>query len=222
MPISSPSFRRTGFFIWVTVMARQLLLVRHATIASEYAGRYVGSTDVGLEEEGIRQAEALASLIGSRHPARCFSSPLLRARQTAEAISRSTGLDVEIDHDLREVDFGRWEARTFEEISAAWPGDVSRWAEMPEDFSFPGGESISGFSARVRRAADRMAADPAEVVVAVTHGGMVRGMICHLLGLEFRHYILFNVRRAACATIDIFDGAGVLSGLNETPALEGK
>ena len=70
-------------------------------------------------------------------------------------------------------------------------------------------------------AADRLASRAADVVLAVTHGGVIRSMICHLLGLEARHYILFNVHCGACVTIDLYDGKGVLAGLDNPLAAEG-
>lgn len=196
-------------------MACQLLLIRHADIAPRYAGRLVGSTNVPLEPHGFEQAETLAKLVRSKKPERCFSSPLLRSHQTAQVICQSTDLVIEVDEDLREIDFGQWEGETFGEIAAKTPEATNRWAEFPDDFAFPGGESIGSFLARIRRAADRLARDPARVILAVTHGGVVRAMVCHFLGLDPRNYLLFDVRHATCATIDLADGKGVLSGLNE-------
>lgn len=164
---------------------------------------------------GLQQARGLAKLVRSKGPGRCFCSPLVRASQTAEVIGNSTGLRVEVDKDLREIDFGQWEGKTFGQIAAEDPEAIDRWAEFSEEFAFPGGESVGGFLTRIRRAAHHLEEDPADVVVAVTHAGVIRGMICHLLGLPSRHYLLFDVRHAACTTIDLADGKGVLSGLNE-------
>ena len=196
-------------------MAYQLLLVRHANIGPQYAGRYVGSTDVPAEPQGLQQARELAGLVQSRRPGRCFCSPLVRARQTAEAICESTSLRIEFDEDLCEVDFGEWEGKAFDEIAAEDPAMVDRWAEFSDDFTFPGGESVGGFLSRIHRAADRLAKDSADVVLVVTHAGVMRGMICHFLGLPSSNYLLFGVRHATCTTIELADGKGVLSGLNE-------
>ena len=196
-------------------MACQLLLVRHAAIAPQYAGRYVGSTDVPADARGLHQARTLASLVRFRKPDRCYCSPLVRARQTADVICETTDLQLQVDDDLREVDFGRWECKTFEEIAADAPEAVNRWAASSEEFTFPGGESVAGFLCRIHRAAHRLAEDCAEVVLAVTHAGVIRGMICHLLGLPPRDYLLFDIRHAACTTIALADGKGVLTGLNE-------
>jgi len=193
-------------------MAHCLLLVRHGDTGPQYRGRFVGRTDVPLSERGERQAATLASVVHGLGTTRCFCSPLMRAVRTAGLAC----LKAVVWDDLREVDFGRWEGRTFEEVQAADPELVARWAEWPADFAFPGGERIGDFLARVRQAADRMASDPAEVVVAVTHGGVIRAMACHLLGLDARQYVLFNVEPASVTRVDLFDGKGVLAGLNDT------
>ncbi len=191
-------------------MARQLLLIRHASPEAAWAGRFLGSTDVALSEEGERQAKALVEVVKRKKPGKCFCSPMTRARRTGEILFEEAG---EIDADLREIDFGQWEGKTFAEISAAEPERVTRWAEFSGDFAFPQGEGIGAFLNRVRSVAARLAGDPAEVVAAVTHGGVIRAMICQLLGLEAKNYVLFGVGYATCVTVDLFEGKGVLSGM---------
>lgn len=202
-------------------MARTLLLVRHGSIAPEYAGRYVGSTDLPLGSRGLEQANDLCAPLSARGVSECFCSPLVRAYQTAQPIAQAAGIPVHFDDDLREVDFGRWEAKTFAEISAEDPVAVEHWAELADDFRFPRGEAIADFLARTARVARKLAARPGDVILAVTHGGVIRSMICHLLGLEAKHYLLFNVRCGACVTIDLYDGKGVLGGLENPVEPEG-
>jgi broad specificity phosphatase PhoE len=204
-------------------MARKLLLVRHAAAALPWGdGRLLGRSDPPLAPEGLEQARGIASFVRAAQPTVCYSSPQFRARQTAEILTGSAKITTKFDDDLREIDFGRWEGKTFAEIAAESPQAVTGWADFSDDFTFPGGERLGDFLTRVGGAADRLARDPAEVVLAVSHGGVVRAMICHLLGLSPRNYLLFDVRPAACATIDLFDGRGVLSGLSQSAAAEGR
>ena len=72
---------------------------------------------------------------------------------------------------------------------------------------------MGNFLRRVYAAADRLAQTEVRTVLAVTHGGVVRTMICHLLGLEPCKYVAFDVPYAAMAVIDLFDGKGVLAAL---------
>jgi len=171
----------------------------------------VGSTDFGLSESGRLEAASITLLIKARRPECCLCSPLMRCIQTAECIS---GVRFEINPDLREIDFGSWEGRTFEEIQQSDPAAVDRWAAFDPDFSFPGGERIADFSARVRSVADALVARPEETILAITHAGIIRALICHFLGLHPRQYVLFNVDYASLTVLDLFDGRGVLAGLN--------
>ncbi len=150
--------------------------------------RFVGRTDIPLAPEGAEQARALARLLPALQPGRCIASPLMRAQETARLLVEPIGLGVETDPDLREVDFGVWEGKTFQEVRAADPAGVGRWENLSGAFSCPGGESLEQFSARVRSVADRLTAHPSEVVLAVTHGGVIRALLCHVLGLGLSHF----------------------------------
>jgi alpha-ribazole phosphatase len=191
-----------------------LILVRHGDLGEKYHGRYIGRTDAPLAAEGRRQAAALAGELGRLARPRILCSPLLRARETLE-IALGTDAAFTVDNDLREINFGRWEAMNFAEIAAADPAAVDRWAALEDDFAFPGGESIGAFRTRIGAVAGRIAADPSGTAVAVTHGGVIRLLICHFLGLEYRRYLLFDVRPGSLSEISIDGGTGVLTRLND-------
>ena len=165
---------------------------------------------------GVRRRPSPESSAGS-DGAHILCSPLLRTRETA-GIALGAGRDLHHDDDLREIDFGRWEGMSFAEIAAADPAAVDRWAALDEDFAFPGGEGIGAFRERIGAAAGRIAADPAGTVVAITHGGVIRLLICRFLGLDYRHYLLFDVRPASISEIRIEGGRGVLTRLNDAPS----
>lgn len=198
-------------------MKKNLLLLRHADLGAAYHRRFVGRLDVRLGAAGRRQADGMAERLRVRAPEHCFCSPLMRCVMTGEAALASSALKMEMDPDLREVDFGRWEGMSFEEIRERDPKAVDRWARFDPDFAFPGGERIGDFLARVRRAARRLAACPEKTILAITHGGVIRAMICHFLKLPPRRYVLFDVRPGSLTTMDLFENGGVLTGLNLTP-----
>lgn len=204
------SFSRTE----PVVPARHLLLVRHAAVSTAMQGRFLGRTDVPLAPEGLHHVRALTSRLHALHPRRCLASPLIRARETAELLAEPLGLTVEMEPDLREADFGDWEGRTFDEIHAADPAAAGRWAACAADFVFPGGESVAAFLTRVCRAALRLAAAPEDAVLVVTHGGVIRALLCHFLGLDFRHAFGFEIPYASLATLKVFGERGVLTGLD--------
>lgn len=201
-------------------MAERLILIRHGDLGDRCRGRYIGRTDAPLSAEGRRQAAALAGPL-ARLPngASVLVSPLCRTRETAE-LTLGPGANFAVDSDLQEIDFGRWEGMGFAEILAADPAAVDRWAALAEDFAFPDGESIGNFRKRIKAAAGRIAADPAGTAVVFTHGGVIRFLICHFLGLPDRAHLLFDVRPASISEIRIDGGKGVLTLLNERRHLE--
>ncbi len=197
-------------------MAEKLILLRHGETGPEHQDRYIGHKDIPMADSGYRRIEALADLIRMAGPLRCFSSPLQRCRASAEIVSNRLDIPVQFENDLREVDFGDWEGLSFMEIAAIWPDQVSQWARLDAEFSFPGGESFVDFLRRVKRVADMLASVPEKAVLVCTHGGIIRSLICHFLRLRPEHYILFNVKPATLATLELDGGNAILSGLNET------
>lgn len=191
----------------------RLLLARHGETGDQYAGRYIGATDLPLSARGRQQArrlrERLPTGIG-----RCLCSPMLRARQTAELALAGSDCRVEILDPLREVDFGRWEGLSFAEIVALDEGLVADWQREALAFRFPGGEHTASFWQRTQAALAMITKLPEAEVLVICHGGVIRAMICALLGLAFDHYLLFAVQPAALTVFDVDGQRGVLLGLN--------
>jgi broad specificity phosphatase PhoE len=200
-------------------MTKRVILIRHGDLGEGCRGRYIGRSDVSLSEEGKRQAAALSGELGRLNGAHLLCSPLLRTRQTAE-IALGAADVCDVDSDLREIDFGRWEGMGFSEIAASDPDAVERWAALDGDFAFPGGEGLRDFGKRIDAVAGRITADPAETVVAFTHGGVIRYLICRFLGLEDRHFLLFDIRPGSLTEIGIEGGKGVLTHLDNHCRLE--
>ncbi len=163
----------------------RLLLARHGQSVSNAVRRFQGVQDVALSELGARQAEALGRAIRRLPIAAVYTSPLERARRTAEIAA--AGLDVPLTpvDDLRELSLGDWEGRTVEEIRAL-PGDpYEQWVRDPVACLPPGAEPLPEVQARVVSAmADIAAAHPnGQQVLVVCHGGVISAYLAHCLGL---------------------------------------
>lgn len=191
----------------------RLLLARHGETGDQYVGRYIGATDLPLSANGRAQARRLRELLPVGI-GRCLCSPMLRARQTAELALGGAACQIEILDPLREVDFGRWEGLSFAEIAAQDEGLVADWQRDALAFQFPGGEHTASFWRRVQAVIEVITKLPEEEVLVVCHGGVIRAMICALLGLSFEHYLLFAVQPAALTVFDVDGQRGVLLGLN--------
>jgi broad specificity phosphatase PhoE len=197
-------------------VSHTLILVRHGEALGSHFGVLRGRSDSGLSEIGRRQAALLAPFMADLEDARFVTSPLLRARETAHLALLGRGTpppELEQDDDLQEMDFGDWEGLAYEQVAAQDPAAAAAWAEWDPGFSFPGGESLTGFEARMERAARALAAPGAATVVAFAHGGVVRALICLYLGLPLRNYLLFDVGPGCVAVLRLWEMRGVLAGL---------
>jgi alpha-ribazole phosphatase len=175
----------------------------------------VGKTDTPLTHAGRQQVERLEKSFRRLAPSHVLSSPLRRCSETAEILLKNTDLALECDPDLREIDFGRWEGLTFQEIAARDPRLVEQWALGGMDFCFPEGESLVDFWDRIGRVAQRLRETPCECVLAVTHAGVIRFLLCHFLGLDTQFHLRFDIRPAAITRLDFQDGEAVLASMNE-------
>ena len=151
-------------------MIDQLILVRHGETLHNVAGIAQGWGDSELSERGARQVAALGKRMVLFKPDAIYSSPLQRALTTAQAISDSTGLEVKIIEELREMNYGSWEGRSFLDVRKTDEASYRKWI-ADEDFACPDGESHSGVLARMKRAFDQVRA---KRPVIVTHGTAIR------------------------------------------------
>lgn len=163
--------------------ATRVVLVRHAETEAAARGRCIGRTDVGLSHEGVARAEALALELSALSPTAVYASTSRRAVATAAPIARACGLDVRPVAELCEVDFGRLEGLSLEEVEARYPSVWREWMDRPATVRFPGGESLLELSARVERAlSDIGARHPRETVIVASHGGPIRLALARALG----------------------------------------
>jgi len=196
---------------------KNLLLARHATVEPFYMDKYVGRSDAHLGGEKNHEIHRLSETIKQFNPTAVVCSPSRRARETAEGVAHLScfpSQEIQMFSALQEIDFGRWEGLTYSEIEASEPDLVSLWANWSEDFCFPEGERVSSFLYRVKSVANQLLAMNNDTILVVSHGGVIRAMLCHLLRLHPENYLLFDIKPARLTVIDLFPEGGMLSGLN--------
>ena len=159
----------------MTIPAPRCVLVRHGETEWSLDGRHTGRTDLPLLPEGIEQARALRPVLGARTFAAVLTSPLVRARETAELAGLGAGAVV--DPDLAVWDYGAYEGVTTNQIREERPG----W-ELFAD-GVPDGESIEDVAARVDRVIARVRATPGDVA-CVAHSHVLRVLAARWIGLD--------------------------------------
>lgn len=156
----------------------ELILIRHAQSQWNAVGRWQGHADPALTPLGHEQADALASEFAGERVHRIYSSDLLRARQTAEALAARLALDFEVDPTFRELDVGCWSGLTRDEIEARDPALLAAF-ETGDPSVRPGdGETRAELRQRARDRVALLAAEhPGERIAVVTHLGFIRALL---------------------------------------------
>jgi alpha-ribazole phosphatase len=200
----------------------RLLLIRHGrtNLLNEY--RYWGSTDIPLNDDGIKQAEQIKDRLAKEKITHVYSSTLSRARDTAKITAEAHHKTITVCAELDECNFGYAEGLTYKEIEKKHPSLAKELAGMG-NITFPGGESMDQFYIRTRSFLKRLEKNqPQDVIAVVAHAGSLRMLICHLLELEHKNWYKFFLDYASLSVIDIYPHISILNTLNDISYLNPK
>ncbi|MFM7521613.1 MAG: histidine phosphatase family protein [Planctomycetota bacterium] len=166
--------------------AMRQVLVRHGESVSNAEGRVQGQAQVPLSSLGARQAAAVArwaaGLPADGAVDEVWSSPLRRARQTADVIAEALGLPVSVEERLAELHAGIFEGHLWADLAVRFPAELAAWQAGDPDYVIPGGESRGALAARGRAALESLALRPARTIVVVAHGGLLTAALGSLVG----------------------------------------
>lgn len=203
----------------------KLYLIRHGQTRWNIEGKIQGKTDIPLNETGLLQAQCLAEAMESCAISSVYCSVLKRARQTAEILvsgARAAGRSLPLYpmEELREVDFGLWEGKTWEEIRQAYPEDYAGWEKNPTAVTPTGGERREDCRVRTRAAVERILNEAGGDAAIVAHGGILVYVIDYLLRNQTKKQEII-VRNASISVIEYDQKTelGRLLVLNDTAHL---
>jgi ribonuclease H / adenosylcobalamin/alpha-ribazole phosphatase len=201
-----------------------ILLLRHGATDLSAERRFAGRGESALTKDGRQQARLAASRLAAGSAVDVIvTSPLQRARHTAEAVAEATGAPLLVDEGLVEADFGAWEGLTFAEAGERWPDELAAWMASP-DAAPPDGESFAIVALRVLAAADRLIeAHRHERAVVVSHVTPIKTLVCRALLAPPEAMFRMNLDVASLTLIDCHDnGSAVLRSLNDTAHLQSR
>jgi probable phosphoglycerate mutase len=197
------------------------ILLRHGQTELSTERRFAGRGDIPLTREGVRQAELAARRLAVAGAEVVITSPLQRARRTAEVVAEAAGVPLVVYDELVEADFGSWQGLTFGEAAKKWPDELAAWMASP-DAAPPDGESFAMVAMRVLTGLDRLMADyQHQTTIVVSHVTPIKTLVCRALLAPPEAMFRMNLDVASLCHIDCFDnGSAVLRTLNDTAHLQ--
>jgi broad specificity phosphatase PhoE len=194
----------------------EIVLVRHGETELNTAGVFRGRTDVPLNERGREQAAGVAAALADPPVNAVYSSPMVRALDTARAIADRHGLEPITDEAFNNIDLGEWQGGWKEKVKAKQPELWRLWLEDPDSLRIPGGETLAQVRERsYTRALELARKHTDERIVVVSHRSVTKLLGGALLGLERSYFWSFYIDNAAYAVFGFNDGAFVLLKWNE-------
>ncbi|MYA02982.1 MAG: histidine phosphatase family protein [Chloroflexi bacterium] len=201
----------------------RIMLLRHVESEANRAGVGLGRTDSPPTELGLEQLRLTVDALRDETITRVLTSPLSRARNLAEAISASHGVEATTCEGLIELDVGELEGlqwpvvrQRFAEFLGQWRGDESVSAPMP------GGESLMDVLERARPLFDELVADPSEGTgLIVTHNFVVKMLVVHALQMPPSEWRRIDTGLAGITAFRIADGVPAAVRLNDRHHLNG-
>lgn len=211
-------------------MPTRLILIRHGQTEWNADGRFMGQSDIALNEIGEQQAEAAARRLASERPTVIYSSDLQRAWCTAQEIQKrivqggaeEPAPTLIAEKRLREMHFGDWQGLTYPQIQAKYPEAAEAWETNMMINAPNGGETLIQVSERVRQTyKDIVRVHPDETVFLVAHGGTLQILLCIALEIGIEKFWQFTLNNTSISELVVVPEGAILGLFNDTCHLEG-
>lgn len=183
-------------------MNRKIYLVRHGKIDLGKEKCYIGATDLSLSKEGIIQAQRIKKLFSTIDIDRAYTSPLIRCVQTLDIILENRNVEKILIKELREIDLGQWEGKSFSYIKKFYPEEFKARGENIAAFVTPDGESFNQLKERVIPAFENIKENSTGNVIIVAHAGVNRVILSNILAISMVD--MFNINQDYGSVSEIF------------------
>jgi phosphoserine phosphatase len=196
-----------------------IMLIRHGETSWNKEEIFRGRADVELNETGLRQAQLLAEYLAGEKISAVYSSPLKRARQTAEQIAGYQRLDVTVAPELNDFDFGQWQGLPLELVKKEFPTLFEEWRNYPHLVKIPGAENLEEVRKRALPLINKVVKGDQGIVVLVSHRVINKVLICALPGLDNSNFWNISVDTCGITTFNHESNRFVLVRHNNTSFL---
>jgi broad specificity phosphatase PhoE len=200
----------------------RIVLVRHGRTEWNKGEIFRGTADVPLDEQGRTEAACARDWLKTETFHAAYSSPLIRAVETARIILEPHGIPVQEHKGLTDLDYGEWQGKPHDEVKRTY-GELYRvWRAAPHTAVFPGGEGLGAVRDRALSAVQELVAKhPGETVLIAAHRVVNKVLIAALLGLDNAHFWEIGQDTAALNEFLYLEGKWICRLLNDTCHLRG-
>lgn len=190
----------------------KIILVRHGESELNIEGVYYGSLDPELTEKGKKQAEKAREILKSIDYEKIYASDLKRAIDTAEIVNYKK-IEILIDEELRELNFGIFEGRTYKELQEKYPEELKKSQSNWENYNYITGESVLELQKRAVNFIEKKVNLEGDTVL-VTHWGVINTILSHYFSKGLDSYWKYSVKNGGIVIIEFSEKYPVLKGLN--------
>ena len=203
-------------------MTTRILLIRHGETDWNRRKVFRGTSDVPLNENGVQQARLLASALRDCPIDAAYTSPLSRARRTAEAVLDGRGVVALVDERLTDLCYGEWQGLQEADVASRWQREFELWTTRPHEVRPPGGSMLQEVRDCAFEAMEEAAAThEGETVALFAHRVVNKLLVLAALGLGVDRFP-FVRQDNCCVTEFLRTPAGyVLCRLNDTSHMRG-
>ncbi|UCD85281.1 MAG: histidine phosphatase family protein [Deltaproteobacteria bacterium] len=195
----------------------KIYLIRHGQTDWNREEIFRGRADRPLNEVGGWEAGALSRALADVTIDFIYSSPLIRAQDTARPIASAHGLKVIPLPGIIDIDYGDWQGLSHDQAKEQYPELYRKWQEHPEQVEFPGGESLNMVRERVMSAFKEIVTrHPEQSGVVVSHRVVNKVLLCAILGLDNSHFWEIKQDTAAFNIINCADESMAIQVMNDT------
>ncbi|SDK48484.1 histidine phosphatase family protein [Natronincola ferrireducens] len=196
---------------------KKLYVVRHGETNWNLEGRTQGIKDSQLTDDGLLQAQLLAKRLIEEKIEVIYSSCLLRAKSTAEIISKILKLPYYCDKNLNEMNFGQWEGLTNEQILKLYPSELKTWRNYPHETCIPSGEKLISVQRRIVEFVENVLKNTKEKnILIISHSTIIKLLLLNVLNMDICNYYRLKQENCCINIIEFRNYGPVLLKYNET------
>lgn len=202
---------------------KRIYLIRHGETIWNCKSKTQGCTNIMLSRKGVLQGKAIADRLNSlkEEYVKIYSSNLDRCLLTAKLISDKINKEITVIKDLREMNFGKWEGLTLEEIKKYYSKEYESWRKNPHMAYIPDGENLKSVQKRCLKVLNQICEEFNEgSVIVVSHSVAIKTIILGLLNIDLSYFYKISQNNACINKIEFRNYGPVLITLNDTTHLK--